>query len=55
MIQNLEGEFRDWWNIPEEENWPTEKDLSEDQNYMELKNQLKTNIRKLHICLKQSI
>ena len=47
VIQNLEGEFRDWWNIPKDENWPTEEDLSDDQNYIDLKNQLNINIGKI--------
>ena len=47
VIQNLNGEFRDWWNIPEDENWPTEEDLSDNQNYVELKNQLNINLEKI--------
>ena len=47
VIQNLEGEFRDWLNIPKDENWPTEEDLSDDQNYIDLKNQLSINIEKI--------
>lgn len=47
VIQNLNGEFRDWWNIPEDENWPTEEDLSDNQNYEDLKNQLNINLEKI--------
>lgn len=47
VIQNLQGEFRDWWNIPEDENWPTEEDLSDEQNFVNLKDQLKINVEKI--------
>jgi uncharacterized damage-inducible protein DinB len=47
VIQNLEGEFRDWLNIPKDENWPTEEELSDDQNFVDLKNQLNINIEKI--------
>ncbi|UYP45630.1 hypothetical protein NEF87_001915 [Candidatus Lokiarchaeum ossiferum] len=47
IIQNLEGKFRDWSNIPVEENWPTEEDLSDEQNFIKLKNKLKTNVEKI--------
>ncbi|MBA7591868.1 hypothetical protein ES708_34037 [subsurface metagenome] len=47
VIQNLNGKFRDWWNIPVDENWPTEEVLSDDKNFVELKNQLKINIEKI--------
>ncbi|MFX1502815.1 MAG: hypothetical protein ACFFDH_17780, partial [Promethearchaeota archaeon] len=44
LLQNLDGKVIDWSKISNEENWPTDEKLNEDNNFIELVNIFKNNL-----------
>ncbi|MFX1370768.1 MAG: DinB family protein [Promethearchaeota archaeon] len=44
LLQNLDGKVIDWTKISNEENWPTDEKLIEDDNFIELVNIFKNKL-----------
>lgn len=45
LLKNLEGEFMDWF-LPHDKNWPSDEDLSNDNNFVELVDRFNKNLDK---------
>jgi len=44
LLKNLEGKFLDWTSLTNEDNWPTNEQLSKDENFIELVKKFKENL-----------
>lgn len=44
LLKNLDGKFIDWAKINNEDNWPSDENFSEDDNFIELVRKFKQNL-----------
>ena len=54
IINNIKGENLDWREIESQDNWPTEESLTDDSNFLDLKNRFLAGIEEAQDLLKQT-
>ena len=51
LLKNLDGEFVNWF-LPQNKNWPTEDDLSDDNNFLDLIEKFNMNLERVAAKIK---
>ncbi|MFX0029697.1 MAG: hypothetical protein ACFE8B_10845, partial [Candidatus Hermodarchaeota archaeon] len=50
-LKNLDGEFVNWFS-PQNKNWPTEDDFSDDNNFLDLIEKFNMNLERVAVKIK---